>query len=71
MDGTSWIGFGIAAPSGAKRTAFAAFVARLRRWHGRARERRFLARLDDLALKDIGITRGDARRECAKPFWRA
>ena len=36
----------------------------------RARQRRALAGLDDHLLRDIGITRGDARRESAMPFWR-
>jgi MFS family permease len=39
-------------------------------WIGRARERRNLALLDDRTLRDIGITRCDVLRECAKPFWR-
>jgi uncharacterized protein YjiS (DUF1127 family) len=36
----------------------------------RARQRRALAGLDDHLLRDIGISRGDARRESAMPFWR-
>jgi uncharacterized protein YjiS (DUF1127 family) len=39
-------------------------------WAERARERRFLAELDDRALHDIGLSRSDAEREAAKPFWR-
>lgn len=39
-------------------------------WADRARERRFLAELDDRALHDIGLSRSDAERETAKPFWR-
>jgi uncharacterized protein YjiS (DUF1127 family) len=27
-------------------------------------------RLDDAMLKDVGLGRGDAFREAAKPFWR-
>jgi uncharacterized protein YjiS (DUF1127 family) len=30
------------------------------------RERRFLASLDDRALKDIGLNRGDVERECGR-----
>ena len=71
MDGTSWIESAIEPPARVKRASAAAFVAKLRRWYGRAQERRLLARFGDLALKDIGITRWDARCECAKPFWRA
>lgn len=42
----------------------------LRLWTLRASERRALARLDDHALADIGMSRAEARREAAKPFWR-
>lgn len=34
-----------------------------------ARERRQLRRLDEHALKDIGISRADAEREASRPFW--
>lgn len=44
-------------------------AARLSCWRDRARERRQLAGLDARALADIGITRLDVARECAKPFW--
>ena len=40
------------------------------RWIERRRQRDALARLDDRALRDIGITRAEAARECEKPFWR-
>ena len=36
----------------------------------RHRQRVDLDALDDAALKDIGLSREDVRRECAKPFWR-
>ena len=39
-------------------------------WIERARQRNALAKLDDRQLRDIGITRIDAARECEKPFWR-
>ena len=39
-------------------------------WIDRVRQRRQLATLDDRMLKDIGITRIEANREIAKPFWR-
>jgi hypothetical protein len=35
----------------------------------RVRQRRALRKLDDRLLADVGLTRADARRECAKPFW--
>jgi uncharacterized protein YjiS (DUF1127 family) len=39
-------------------------------WIDRARQRKALAGLDERMLRDIGITRYDAERECSKPFWR-
>jgi uncharacterized protein YjiS (DUF1127 family) len=41
-------------------------------WVERSRQRRALADLadDDHLLKDIGVSRQDALREAAKPFWR-
>jgi len=40
-------------------------------WHDRARERHALMQLSDEMLRDIGISRGQAHGEAAKPFWRA
>jgi len=42
----------------------------LARWIDRRRQRKVLAGLDDHQLRDIGITRLDAMRECEKPFWK-
>jgi uncharacterized protein YjiS (DUF1127 family) len=39
-------------------------------WRERMRTRRQLAMLDDRLLRDIGITRLEARSEAEKPFWR-
>ena len=39
-------------------------------WWRYARTRRALNRLDDRMLADIGITREQAKKEAAKPFWR-
>ena len=39
-------------------------------WERRARERRALAEMSNHMLKDLGISRIDARRESSKPFWR-
>jgi uncharacterized protein YjiS (DUF1127 family) len=44
-------------------------LATLARWRAAARQRRELANLDERALKDIGLTRDDARVEAARPFW--
>ena len=38
-------------------------------WLRRSRTRRSLAALNDYELRDIGLTREDARREISKPFW--
>jgi uncharacterized protein YjiS (DUF1127 family) len=46
-------------------------AAALLAWHDRARERRALTELSDHALRDIGISRADACREAARPFWRS
>lgn len=59
----------------------ASWVLPRRRWYARlaawlclcrekARQRRALARLDPHLLADIGVSRAEADRECAKPFWR-
>lgn len=42
-------------------------------WAGRSRQRRQLgelAELDNYLLEDIGVSREEALREAAKPFWR-
>ena len=36
----------------------------------RRRSRNLLSELDDYMLKDIGVTRAEARIEANKPFWR-
>ena len=36
----------------------------------RARQRRWLAALDDRMLKDLGLSRADVARESDKRFWR-
>ncbi len=41
----------------------------LLRWQELAQQRRRLLAMDDRMLKDIGITRADATREAARPFW--
>jgi len=48
----------------------AAAVMLIARWIERTRQRKALAALDDHQLRDIGVTRVDAARECGKPFWR-
>jgi len=46
------------------------FVATLRVWRRRLRERDQLSRMDERLLKDIGITRAEALRLSDKPFWK-
>jgi len=41
----------------------------LRRMIEVARQRRALARLDDAALADLGLSRRAARTEAARPVW--
>jgi uncharacterized protein YjiS (DUF1127 family) len=48
----------------------AAALGRVAAWIERSRQRKALATLDDQMLRDIGITRFDAARECDKPFWK-
>lgn len=47
------------------------YVARLVAiWERRARERRALGEMSEHMLKDLGISRVDAKRESEKAFWR-
>ncbi|MFB9150357.1 DUF1127 domain-containing protein [Roseovarius ramblicola] len=41
----------------------------LRQMYEVARQRRELAQLDDAILADLGLSRHDAQREAARPFW--
>ena len=50
---------------------FARALDTLLLWHERARQRRQLLQLDDVMLRDLGVTRADASGEAGKPFWRA
>src|SRR5918998_704415 len=40
------------------------------RWLERRRQLRALSELDDHLLRDIGLSREDAERECSTGFWR-
>ncbi len=44
-------------------------LARLNMWMGLYRQRRTLARLDDSALRDLGLTRDEADAEAMRPIW--
>ena len=54
-------------------SATVSWMGTVRAWIARRRERRaiqdFLMQVDDRFLKDMGVTRGRALREAAKPFW--
>lgn len=52
------------------RRGIAAMLRQLWYWNSRHRQRLDLAELDDRMLRDIGITRRMAERECRKPPWR-
>jgi uncharacterized protein YjiS (DUF1127 family) len=39
-------------------------------WRERRRSRADLVGMPEAALKDIGLSRGDAEQEWQKPFWR-
>ncbi len=39
-------------------------------WQRRANQRRHLASLEARLLRDMGITKAEAAREAALPFWR-
>jgi uncharacterized protein YjiS (DUF1127 family) len=54
-----------------RRHTFGDLVALYQEWRRRAQGRAELAALSDRELRDIGVTRYDARREIGKPFWRA
>ena len=48
---------------------FLASLNHLQLWYERSRQRRYLARLDDRLLDDIGVDRSAAMEEVSKPFW--
>lgn len=52
-----------------RRTTLPRIIDWLARAMETARQRRALLRLDDGALKDIGLSRADAYREANRSFW--
>ncbi|MGA7865565.1 MAG: DUF1127 domain-containing protein [Stellaceae bacterium] len=44
-------------------------LSRFMDWRARARSRHLLLQLDDRMLRDIGLSRSDVDRECAKHLW--
>ena len=53
-----------------RRMAYQRWLRVIGAWIERSRQRRALANLDDRSLNDVGITRSEAARETAMPFWR-
>src|SRR5258708_594504 len=45
-------------------------AATLRLWRARYQERHGFPLIDDRALRDMGLSRGDVEQELAKPFWK-
>jgi uncharacterized protein YjiS (DUF1127 family) len=58
------------APGAAPPRAVPRLIGLVAAWRDRARERHQLARLDDRALRDMGLSRCDVAEEVGKPFWR-
>ena len=54
---------------GASRRVLPNLLSRFRGWRERARGRHLLLQLDDRMLRDVGLSRSDVDRECAKHFW--
>lgn len=50
---------------------FKNYLLRLKSYKHCYNSRNDLATLDDNMLKDIGITRAEAKEEAAKPFWQS
>jgi uncharacterized protein YjiS (DUF1127 family) len=44
-------------------------VSQVVQWQERVRSRHLLRQLDDRMLRDVGLSRCDVDRECAKHFW--
>jgi uncharacterized protein YjiS (DUF1127 family) len=44
-------------------------LSRFLGWRERAGSRHLLLQLDDRMLRDVGLSRADVVRECAKHFW--
>ncbi|MFC0409685.1 DUF1127 domain-containing protein [Roseomonas elaeocarpi] len=51
------------------RNPFPAIWLRLCRWHRNVSTRRALLEMADHELRDVGLTRMQARCEAARPFW--
>ena len=45
------------------------WIARISRWYQLSRERAYLRRISDAALKDLGLSRADIEAESHRAFW--
>jgi uncharacterized protein YjiS (DUF1127 family) len=45
------------------------FGRQIKRWYQLAEQRQRLASLDEVALKDLGLSRADVMQESERPFW--
>ncbi len=52
-------------------TIFGSAYTTVKIWNNRTTQRAHLLDLSNAQLDDIGLNRGDAMIEAAKPFWRA
>jgi uncharacterized protein YjiS (DUF1127 family) len=53
----------------ARSSALFGLVTAITAWIERRRQLQALTELDDHLLKDVGLSREQARREAARPFW--
>lgn len=60
-----------APPLGRRASGFAlrSVLERVENWLGKRRSRLALLQLTDEQLRDVGISRDEARREGLRPFW--
>jgi len=60
-----------ASPLGRKASGFTlrSVLRRVETWLGKRRSRLALLQLTDEQLRDVGISRDEARREGLRPFW--
>ncbi|MFH6566963.1 MULTISPECIES: DUF1127 domain-containing protein [Pseudomonas] len=45
------------------------WIARISRWYQLSRERAYLRRISDAALKDLGLSRAEIEAESHRAFW--
>jgi uncharacterized protein YjiS (DUF1127 family) len=70
ITGTAYQGTPVDTLAGSFVKAFNDLAGHYTTWRRRIETRQHLLDLDDRLLRDIGISRYDAKKEAAKPFWR-